>query len=76
MRVLFIFILLAVSFFIVRSIKNKLDNNKQLGSNQPQNNKQLILKCRVCGLHIPENEAIRQGEQVFCSLDHAKEHLE
>lgn len=75
-RILFILILLAVSFFVIKSIRKKLDDNKQLDSKQSRDDKQQILKCNICNLHIPENEAIRQGEQVFCSLEHAKKHLE
>ena len=76
MRILFLLILLAVSFFVIKSIKRKLDNNKRLRSNPSHGREQHVLKCNVCGLHIPENEAIRQGEHVFCSIKHASQHLE
>lgn len=29
-----------------------------------------IVACARCGVHLPEPEAIRDGEQVFCSRTH------
>ncbi len=35
-------------------------------------------KCAQCGIHLPEQDAIRSGEHFFCSeqhrLEHAKQH--
>ncbi len=83
-RLLFILILFVVSFLVVRSIRNKLDKNKRINDdkaqnnaqNKAQNNKTKMLKCDECGLHIPEHEAIKQGNHAFCSLEHARQRLE
>ncbi len=82
-RLLFILILFVVSFLVVRSIRNKLDKNKHIGSDDANrgdqtnnNNKTIMLKCDECGLHVPEHEAIKQGNHVFCSLEHARQRLE
>jgi len=80
-RLLFILILFVVSFLVVRSIRNKLDKNKQINSDdadkaQNNNNKTKMLKCDECGLHVPEHEAIKQGNHAFCSLEHARQRLE
>lgn len=29
-----------------------------------------IVPCRVCGTHVPENEAIREAGKVYCSKEH------
>ncbi len=29
-----------------------------------------IVACARCGVHLPEAEAVRDGEQVFCSRTH------
>lgn len=81
MRLLYIIILFAVSYFVVKSFLNKLENNKKIGkgsssSDSSSNNKAQMLKCEECGLHVPSNEAIRQGNHVFCSLEHARQRLE
>ncbi len=81
-RLLFILILFVVSYLVVKSIRNKLDKNKRINKNDStngsnaKNNKTQMLKCDECGLHIPEHEAIKQGNLAFCSLEHARQRLE
>jgi len=29
-----------------------------------------VVKCEVCGLHIPENEAVIDEGQYYCSTEH------
>ncbi len=80
MRLLFIIILFVVSYFVIKSITNKLDKNKPIGHRRAEKPGKPVqtkmLKCDECGLHIPEHEAIRQGNHVFCSLEHARQRLE
>lgn len=30
------------------------------------------VECARCGLHLPREEAVKQGEAYYCSLAHAK----
>ena len=84
MRLLYIIILLAVSYLVVKSFLNKLEQNKKIGkgdthpdsSSNNNNDKAQMLKCEECGLHVPADEAIRQGNHIFCSLEHARQRLE
>ncbi len=73
-RLLFIIILFVVSYLVIKSFLTKLENSKKIGKQRTANTK--MLKCEECGLHIPEHEAIRQGDHVFCSLEHARQRLE
>jgi uncharacterized protein len=75
-RLLFILVLLAVSFYGVKYVRDKLDkpSTKPKKVSKSTNNNKMV-KCLHCGLHIPEKEAIQQGEKVFCSLEHAKREL-
>ncbi len=77
-RLLFILILFVVSYLVVKSIRNKLDKIKRIDKKDTntKNKKTQMLKCDECGLHIPEHEAIKQGNLVFCSLEHARQRLE
>jgi len=70
-RIFLVLVLLAVSLTVVKLIKNKLDEPraKLKKDNSVKNSK--MVKCLHCGLHIPEEEAIKQGDKVFCSLEHA-----
>jgi len=29
-----------------------------------------MVRCETCGVHLPVNEAIKQGAHHFCSLEH------
>lgn len=31
-----------------------------------------MVRCRRCGLHVPEHEAVRQGEAYYCSREHSR----
>lgn len=77
-RLFLYLVLLAVSFYIVKLIKTRLDEPlKKLkqGRQEKEDASGSMLKCLHCGLHIPENEAIKQGDKVFCSLEHARREL-
>ncbi len=78
-RLLVVLVLLAVSLYVVKLIKIKLDEpspklKKDSSRNDSAENSQMV-KCLHCGLHIPENEAIKQGDKVFCSLEHAGQEI-
>ena len=78
-RLFLILVLLAVSLYVVKYLRTMLDQSqKQIdkdSNNNNQNTKKLMVKCQHCGLHIPEKEAIKQGDNIFCSLEHAKQEL-
>lgn len=29
-----------------------------------------MMRCELCGLHVPEREAVREGSHVFCGEQH------
>jgi len=77
-RIFLVLVLLAVSLYVVKLIRTKLDEPlKKLkkDSHTDKCNQNKMVKCLHCGLHIPEKEAIKQGEKVFCSLEHASKQL-
>ena len=82
-RIFLVLVLLAVSLYVVKYLRTKLDetqkrikteseNKNNDSTNSDQKSKKLMVKCQQCGLHIPEKEAIKQGDNIFCSLEHAK----
>jgi uncharacterized protein len=78
-RVIILFVLLAVSFYIVRLVLSNRKIQRRLRKSEgkgvrKRNQKNNMLRCIRCGLHIPEEEAIKQGDNVFCSLKHASQH--
>jgi len=73
-RIFLILVLLAVSLYVVKYLRAKMDA-PQKRIKKGKNTKNKMVKCLHCGLHIPEQEAIRQGDKVFCSLEHAKREI-
>ncbi len=78
-RFLVVLVLLAVSLYVVKLIKTKLDEpapklKKDSSRNESTKNNEMV-KCLHCGLHIPDNEAIKHGDKVFCSLEHAGQEI-
>jgi len=46
---------------------------KQALSNKPKKNNQEIktmVQCATCGVHLPEQEAIKQSNKFFCCDEH------
>ena len=78
-RLFLVLVLLAVSLYVVKLIKIKLDEPSTKPKKDDSRNERVendkMVKCLHCGLHIPENEAIKQGDKVFCSLEHAGEEI-
>jgi len=77
-RIFLYLVLLAVSFYIVKLIKTRLDEPlKKLKKDDgvDSSNANNMVKCLHCGLYLPEKEAIKQGDKVFCSLEHARREL-
>lgn len=72
-RIFLVLVLLAVSLYVVKYLRAKLDNSQKSIKKDTENQK--MVKCQSCGLHIPDSEAIKQGDKVFCSLEHAKQEL-
>jgi len=72
-RIFLVLVLLAVSLYVVKYLRAKLDNPQKSIKKDTENQK--MVKCQSCGLHIPDSEAIKQGDKVFCSLEHAKQEL-
>lgn len=49
------------------------------GKNQPRSgpasrSQERMVKCAYCGVHVPESQALRSGDQTFCSPEHRDAH--
>ena len=65
MRFLLIFAALAIIVLVARRL---------WGRKTPQRNRDALagkmIQCAECGIYIPEQEAVRDGEHAFCSAAH------
>ena len=70
-RVLLLIIIVGFIWVLVRRYKNKKSagENIQSKSSDISNTK----KCKVCGIHVPEQEAIKFDGNYYCSKAHLNE---
>jgi uncharacterized protein len=68
-RLVFFLLALGAIWLIVRSYWR---TNKSLPQNQkPQIKSGKMIACQHCGLHIPIEEAVKNGDDYYCSQEHA-----
>jgi len=64
---LLVFVLLAV--FAVMLVRNwSRANSRRPGSDAPAS--EPIVRCEVCGLNVPQSEALTRGGLWYCSSEH------
>lgn len=69
MNLIRIIVIGLIIFLVIRIIKQwSANKNAQAAIKQSQESK--MVRCKVCQLHIPENEALHQDGDFFCSQEH------
>jgi uncharacterized protein len=71
MRVLFYALLLAVLYVAVKRWRTGPARQRR----RPVRAVTRMVRCAQCGLHLPEGEAIREGQRFFCSPEHRRRAL-
>jgi uncharacterized protein len=73
MRLLLLIAAIVGIFLIVRTL---LLGNSGRKPRQPERLKERgsIVRCAHCGMHVPQFEAYRSGNHMYCSREHALEH--
>ena len=70
---LLIFAIWIIVMILRRQWHNKRDRPSTTESNKTGADSGKMVKCKQCGLHIPENEALRLEKDYFCSEFHLKQ---
>jgi len=63
-----ILVLIAIGLLLYIIVGNMLRKKKRLSSSDP--GAERMVRCRHCGLHLSEKEAISSGKQYYCSQSH------
>ena len=71
MRYLLVLALVLVVFLLARRIAARLRSDSTLG--EPQAKSQTMVQCRVCKVHLPQEEALRHGANFYCCEDHLRQ---
>lgn len=69
---------LALGYFLwymVRNYLRKQDNQRNQQTKAKPQSPSLIVKCRQCGLHLPQSEAVALDNDWFCGDEHRRQWL-
>jgi uncharacterized protein len=66
-RLLIIALIIGGIIYLYRRITNQRSVQKQ----HPEERSTSAVKCELCGLHVPEHEAVRRNNHIYCCQDHA-----
>lgn len=64
-------IVIALIIYLLIQIVKKWSANKKSTTSSPEETK--MVRCKVCQLHIPENEALQKAGEYYCSQEHLEE---
>ena len=66
-----ILVLIAIGLLLY-IIVSKLIRQTRIGGESPPIESENMVQCHYCQLHILEQEAVRSGENYYCSQEHAE----
>ena len=64
-------IVIALIIYLVLQIFKRWAANKNSTTSTLEATK--MVRCKICQLHIPENEALQRGGEFYCSQEHLEE---
>ena len=63
-------IVIALIIYLLIQIFKRWAANKNSSSSEQQQNSTVMVQCKTCKLHIPENEALEKDGDFYCSQAH------
>lgn len=71
-RFLFFLLIIGVLWFMAKNYLRKQALNQQARERREKERLPTgrIVRCKVCEVHLPEQDALREGDDWFCSQDH------
>lgn len=62
--------------FVKNAYRKQLVKKQQAAENEKtESSSSKIVKCAVCGVHVPQSEALVAGGKFFCSEAHRRENI-
>ena len=68
MNLIRLIVIALIIYLVARIIKGWAANKNSKTSNKAQETK--MVRCEVCQLHIPEDEALQKNGHFYCSQEH------
>jgi uncharacterized protein len=67
------FIIIALIVYLLIQIFKRWAANKNPPSSEQQDSSTVMVQCKTCKLHVPENEALEKNGEYYCSQEHLEE---
>ena len=66
--------LLLVAVFVIAYMVIKSGSKRDDGARRPPGSgkEEDMVRCNVCGLHLPRSESLRSGDEFYCSEEHLR----
>ncbi|OOC09337.1 MULTISPECIES: PP0621 family protein [Thioalkalivibrio] len=75
MRLLLLIIAIVAIFLAVRTLVRSSGERRRVRRDDPPERVResgAMVRCAHCGVHVPEDQALCEGERCFCSRQHAE----
>ena len=65
--------LLLIAVFIIAYLVIKGSARRSVGRQQaPRSGAEDMVRCKVCGIHLPRSESLKSDDEFFCSEEHLR----
>ena len=73
MRLLFLILAIWLGITIIRYFLRQ-NRTRDLGGSARPNPVQQMVRCEVCGVHLPKRDAVQENGRYFCCDEHRRQH--
>lgn len=69
-RFIFLLLILGAVWFVAKNYLRKQQLREQRARNAQPQIPGKVVRCKQCDVHLPETEAVREGDEWFCTQAH------
>jgi uncharacterized protein len=66
------FLLLIAVFVVAYAVIRNSARRRDVSREKPQTGAEDMVRCKVCGIHLPRSESLTSGGEVYCSEEHQR----
>lgn len=66
------FLLLIAVFVVAYAVIRSNTRRRDTGHEAPRGGAEDMVRCKVCGVHLPRSESLTSGGESFCSEEHQR----
>jgi uncharacterized protein len=69
-RFIFLLLILGIAWFVFKNFVRKQELRAQRTRNEQPQIVGKVVRCKHCDVHLPDTEAVREGDEWFCTQAH------